>query len=126
LCEGVLTVDGAISESDGSTDLTEETADVVESDEEIQDESGSSITLSGRIRMLTTYTSNLEFTSTGAETVTLGTDAGVETDPDYDETDDETTGSALMKISFILISLYYLVAYWWTFNLICLIIKILR
>jgi len=111
LCEGVLTVDGAISESDGSTDLTEETADVVESDEEIQDESGSSITLSGRIRMLTTYTSNLEFTSTGAETVTLGTDAGVETDPDYDETDDETTGSALMNISFILISLYYLVAY---------------
>jgi len=107
ICQGIMTVEGAVSEAEGSTEVTEEAEDLVTSDEEIQSESGSSLSIT-RI-LTTTYTSTLEFTSTGASTTTVGEDSGAEVEPDYtDETTTTTSSSLIQYIGLSLIAVYML------------------
>jgi len=107
ICQGIMTVEGAVSEAEGSTEVTEEAEDLVTSDEEIQSESGSSLSIT-RI-LTTTYTSTLEFTSTGASTTTVGEDSGAEVEPDYtDETTTTTSSSLIQYIGLSLITVYML------------------
>jgi len=106
ICQGIMTVEGAVSEAEGSTEVTEEAEDLVTSDEEIQSESGSSLSIT-RI-LTTTYTSSLEFTSTGASTTTVGEDSGAEVEPDYTDETTTTSSSLIQYIGLSLIAVYML------------------
>jgi len=100
-----MTVEGAIAESEGSTEVTVEAEDLVTSSEEIQGESGSSLTIT---RILTTYTSDLEYTSTGVSTTTVGSDSGAETENDYTSTTTTTSFGLIQYIGCSLITVYML------------------
>jgi len=118
LCEGIITVDGVISESDGSTEMMEETYEAVESDPETQDEEAEEVNIAGR-RLATAYTANVAFTATGASSISLGDDSGVSSTVTYDDVttaedtddshadqtdDEEDDGANVLTIGILLIA----------------------